>query len=131
MAALRMSLIAFDPSGLESVCVSDTSTDCFGEYLFLQLKQPRRDLVCPFLGIGLRGNSGTLRFPLSDNVGESLEELSTTLPRSCGDDIDRKGIRGTRRIQHVQFAGTVPLWRYIFCRTWYMARRGGPRDLGA
>lgn len=26
----------------------------------LQLKQPRRDLVCPFLGIGLRGPGGVL-----------------------------------------------------------------------
>jgi hypothetical protein len=86
MAAFRVPFVAFDPSVLVSermyTHIHTPALDLLQKYLFLQLKQPRRDLVCPFLGIGLRGSGGAPPFPPSDKVGESLEELSTTPPRS-------------------------------------------------
>jgi hypothetical protein len=45
----------------------------------LQLKHPRRDFVCPFLGTGFLGSDGALSVRLSDRVGESLEELTGIL----------------------------------------------------
>ena len=41
--------------------------------------------------MGLRGSGAMLSFRQSDSVGESLEELSNTLPRSCGDDMSSEG----------------------------------------
>lgn len=41
--------------------------------------------------MGLRGSGAILSFRQSDSVGESLEELSSTLPRSCGDDMSSEG----------------------------------------
>lgn len=59
------------------------SPGCLSLHLILrllQLKHPRRDFVCPFLGMGLRGKGVVLsgRQP-SDSVGESLDELSLIL----------------------------------------------------
>lgn len=75
----------------------------------MQLKQPRRDLVWPFLGIGFRGSGGVLPFRLSDRVGESLDELSSILG-SGGESIDTQGIE---RVQRMRAANSLPLWRYI------------------
>lgn len=102
---------------------------CFSLHLILrrlQLKQPRRDFVCPFLGIGFRGSGGALSMRQSDRVGESLEELSILPVRPSADSIDNESMM---RVQHTQDAGQpspVAIYRYSFGSRYHWAATSGP-----
>ena len=56
--------------------------------LLLQLKHPRLDFVCPFLGIGLRGSGGALSLFRAAS-GDSLDEPSMLLGGGGDSDMMR------------------------------------------
>jgi hypothetical protein len=77
--------------------------------LLLQLKQPRRDFVCPFLGIGFRGR-GALSVLESEGVpGESLDVSEWSILLRVGSNDEeivefRMCLRGGRE------PGPVPIY---------------------
>jgi hypothetical protein len=71
----------------------------------LQLKQPRRDLVCPFRGMGLRGCGGALS-QVELPSGESLDDVSMLLLVGSR---DRDMVEGGA----YEAAESSLLWRYI------------------